>query len=90
MNTVTYVNSIYSFCETTVHVVRVGHLCRKTEGVDYQNYSQDALQQLQAKLKRKRHRPHLVYDEPGLVLDRGVLQGMLGANASVSIADMTM
>lgn len=90
MNTMTYVNSKYSFCETTVHLVNVGHLCRKTEGVDYQNYSQDALQQLQVKLKRKRHRPHLVYDEPGVLFGRADLQGMLGANASVSIADMTI
>lgn len=56
--------------------------CRKTEGVDYQDYSKEALQQLLLKLKRKRHRPHLLYGSTDASTD---LKMTLGANSLVTI-----
>ena len=56
----------------------------------YQDYSKDALQQLRVKLKRKRHHPHLVYEQPNELSGVPNLQGTLGANASVSMADMML
>ncbi|KAL3151080.1 hypothetical protein ABBQ38_012950 [Trebouxia sp. C0009 RCD-2024] len=54
----------------------------KTEGVDYQDYSKDALHQLLLKLKRKRHRPHLLYEGTDASTD---LQATLGPNSLVTV-----
>ncbi|KAL3145630.1 hypothetical protein ABBQ32_003174 [Trebouxia sp. C0010 RCD-2024] len=54
----------------------------KTEGVEYQDYSKDALHQLLLKLKRKRHRPHLLYEGTDASTD---LQATLGPKSLVTV-----
>ena len=49
--------------------------CRKTDGVDYQDYSKAALQQLRLKLKRKRRGVSLLYDGTDVPERPHVMQG---------------
>ncbi len=62
------------------------YACRKTDGVEYQNYSKAALQQLKTKLKRKRTRDSTLCYEMQDAPDVNIELIMHGLTSSVTLS----